>query len=471
VRARLLVALVLGAAVVAAGAAFERVLGERTAPEPAPLPVSSSSGAWFCPHGGGDGWRAWVVAVNPAPTSSRVIVTTYGRSEPQETEASIPARSQRYIQVPAEGMASASVVEFFGPRIAAGMVTRRAEGAGIGAEPCADGAADRWYVPEGTSIRGQSSAIVVANPFAREAVIDVLLFTENDVVRHGNLQGIRLEPERATAIELNRFALGEETLTAEVHAALGRIVVAALGVGHEEGLRSTLGVDRLATSWVLPGARFGGPTQVVVQGPAGGEVPLRVATQDADGSTVVLEEEAVSPRTSVTFEVPQDDGGVEVQGAGPEPFAAGRRLEPEGRPASEPRPGGGRDREEAPTPLQDPASTAGLPGGAEALIVPSPLPEDGGEATLALQNPGRGTASGTMVLLGEDGPVGEPVRFSLEAGHAVSDRIDEGGKPVSVVLRLTSGEIVAAQVAEAEGGFAVATGIPVEPGTAFLGIS
>lgn len=472
-KVRLVASLLLAAAVVAAGAAFERVLGERAASDPASPAGGRSSGAWFCPHGGGEGWRAWVVVANPAPTASDVIVTTYGRSEPRETEVSIPGRTQRYIQVDADGMASASVVEFFGPRIAAGMVTRRAEGTGIAAEPCADGAGDRWYVPEGTSVRGQTSTIVVANPFAREAVVDVLLFTEDHVVRHGNLQGIRLEPERATAIELNRFALGEETLTVEVHAALGRVAVAGLGVGHDEGLRSTLGVDGLATSWVLPGAGYSGPTQVVVQGPAGGEVPLRVVTQDADGSTVVLEEEAVSPRTSSTFEVPQDDSGVVVQGVGPEPFAAGRRLEPEAQPANEPRRGDRRDRRDEPAApgFADPASTAGLPGGADALIVPSPLPEDGGEATLVLQNPGRDTARGTMVLLGEEGPVGEPVDFSLDAGHAVSDAISSDGKPVSVVLRLTSGELVAAQVATVEGGFAVATGIPVEPGTTFVGIS
>jgi Family of unknown function (DUF5719) len=470
-RTRLVAALLLAGAVVAAGAAFERVLGTRASSEPAPEPRGRSSGAWICPHGGGDGWRAWVVAVNPAPVAAEVIVTTYGRSAPQEVELSIPARSQRYVQVPAERMASASVVEFFGPRIAAGMVTRRHGGAGLAAEPCAAGAGQRWYIPEGTSVRGQTTNLVVANPFAREAVIDVVLFTERDVIRHGNLQGIRIEPERATAIELNRFALGEETLTAEVHAALGRVAVAGLGVGHDEGLRSTLGVDRLATSWVLPGAGFEGPTQIVVQAP-GGEAPFRVVTQDAEGATVVLEEEAVPAHTSATFEVPQEDGGVLVEGVGAEVFAAGRRLEPQAQPADEPRPQpGDREREETPTPIPDPASTAGLAGGARAVVVPSPLPEDGGEPMLVLQNPGRGTARVTMALVGEDGPVGEPVSFSLEAGHAESEVIASDGKPVGVVLGLTSGEIVAAQIASVEGGFAVSAGIPVEPGTAFLGIS
>jgi hypothetical protein len=474
-RGRLVAAVLLAGAVVAAGTAFQRVLGTADSTRPAPDAGGRASGAWICPHGGGEDWRAWVVAVNPAPVAAKVIVTTYGRSAPQETVHSIPARSHRYLQVPAEGMASASLVEFFGPRIAAGMVTRRGGGAGLAAEPCADGAAERWYVPEGTSVRGQSATLVVANPFAREAVIDIVLFTEDDVIRHGNLQGVRIEPERATAIELNRFALGEETLTAEVHAALGRIVVAGLGVGKEEGLRSTLGVDRLATSWVLPGAGFSRSTEVVVQAPGGGEAPFRVVTQDAEGPTVVLDEEAVPARTSATFEVPQEEGGVVVEGVGAQGFAAGRRMEPQADQVEEPRPGpGGRrdgKREEAPAPIPDPASTAGLAGGAQSLVVPSALTEDGGDPTLVLQNPGRETARGTMVLLGADGPVGEPVTFSLDPGHAVSDEIASEGKPVSVVLRLTAGELVAAQIATAKAGFAVSVGIPVEPGTAFLGIS
>jgi hypothetical protein len=473
VRGRVALSAVLAAAVVAAGVAFDRVLGPKPPAEAGFPAASTTSGGWFCPHGGGEGWRAWIVAANPGRGQADVTITTFGRRRPQEAEEVVPPGTQRYFEVPAEGMASASVLEFYGTSVYAGMVTRRADGAGLAAEPCAAEAAQQWYVPEGTSVRGQAAHVVVVNPFAQEAVVDVTIVTDADVIRHGNLTGVVVEPHQARAFDLNRFALGEESLVAEVHAALGRVAVAGLGVGKDAGLRSVLGVDDPATSWVFPGAADADPTNVMIAAPTE-SVPLRVLTQDAKGSTVVLEEESVAGRSAETFEVPQEGAGVLVEGEGPTPFVAGRRLAPTApdepptrdrrrdRPRDRGRRNGGRDRPEE-APPADLASTAGLPGGGRAWVSLSPLPEDGGTSTVVLQNPGRTTARGRMLLVGEDGPLSEPVDFSLQAGHTVAD--GTGEKPVSLFVRLTSGQIAVAQVATVDGGFAVSAAIPVEPAT------
>jgi hypothetical protein len=421
------------------------------------------------------------VAANPGGGEADVTITTFGRGRPREAQEVVPPGTQRYFEVPAQGMASASVLEFFGTSVYAGMVTRRADGDGLAAEPCAPEAGEQWYVPEGTSVRGQAAHLVVVNPFAQEAVVDVTIVTDGDVIRHGNLTGVVVEPRQATAFELNRFALGEESLVAEVHAALGRVAVAGLGVGHDAGLRSVVGVDSPATSWVFPGAADADPTNVMIAAPTD-TVPLSVLTQDAEGSTVVLEEESVAGRSAETFEVPQEGAGVLVEGEGRTPFVAGRRLapiapdepaprdrprdHPRDRPGDRRRGGGGRDRRRdrpVEAPPADLASTAGLPGGGSAWISLSPLPEGGGASTAVLQNPGRTTARGRMLLVGADGPVGDPVDFSLQAGHTLADGIGE--KPVSLFVRLTAGQIAVAQVATVDGGFAVSAGIPVETGT------
>lgn len=476
-RGRVALAAVLAAAVVAAGVAFERGLGPMPPSGPDSPGATTASGGWFCPHGGGEGWRAWIVAANPGGGEADVTITTFGRGRPREAQEAVPPGTQRYFEVPADGMASASVLEFFGTSVYAGMVTRRADGDGLAAEPCAPEAGEQWYVPEGTSVRGQAAHLVVVNPFAHEAVVDITIVTDGDVIRHGNLTGVVVEPRQARAFELNRFALGEESLVAEVHAALGRVAVAGLGVGHDAGLRSVLAVDSPATSWVFPGAADADPTNVMIAAPTD-TVPLSVLTQDAEGSTVVLEEESVAGRSAETFEVPQEGAGVVVEGEGRTPFVAGRRLAPSApdepaprdRPRNRPkdgrRGGGGRDRrgdrsEEVPP--ADLASTAGLPGGGSAWISLSPLPEGGGTSTVVLQNPGRTTARGRMLLVGEDGPLGEPRDFTLQAGHTAADGIGE--KPVSVFVRLTAGQIAVAQVATVDGGFAVSAGIPVETGT------
>ena len=480
-RGRLLVALTVALAVVAAGTAFERVLGIRRPMGTTAIP--ETSGAWFCPHGGGEGWRAWIVAVNPSDRDAQAVLTTYGRGEPDVTTEVLPGDTERYLEVPAAGMASASVLEFFGPPVVAGMVVLRAGGAGLAAEPCARDAGRRWYLPEGTSVRGQSSQVVVVNPFDQEAVIDVTIVTGSDLIRHGNLRGVVIEPDRAKALDLNRFALGKETLTARVNVALGRVAVAGFGIGTRQGLRATIGVGTTSTRWLFPATGDSDPTGVLVTAPGSSDVPLQILTQDADGTKVVLEEETVPARSAETLEVPQEGAAVVVEGAGPVPFVAGRRLVPAeaAEPQAEPPKGGGKggkggkDREEEPAPVADPAASSGIAAAGSAWVAPSALPAAGGSARLVIQNPGGSIAEGTVTYVSDQGPVGDAVPFSVEAGHTRAlDLVGEVGmQPVAAIVRLTSGNVAVAQVAEVDGGYAVATGIAVEsvPGQTNQGIS
>jgi hypothetical protein len=474
IRGRLVVAAVLAALVVAAGTAFERVLGTRP-PAPAPLP-EDVSGGWMCPHGGGEGYRAWVVAVNAADRPADVVVTTYGPGDPRSIRDVVPARTQRYFEVPAERMASASVLEFFGPPVVAGMVTGRGEEGGAAAEPCASQAARRWFVPEGTSVRGQAATVVVVNPFAQEAVLDIDLYTENDVIRHGNISGVVVPPHSADAFDLNRFALGEESLLADVRVSLGKVAVAGFGLGTDGGLRGTLGVTEPAPSWILPGAGDVEPARITLLGTEARDAPFQVLSQGAEGSKVVLEEEEVPARSVQSLEIPQQEAGIVVQGAGKIPFVAGRRLAPDvPEPPPEPdTPKGGKDgrggqrgaREEEPEPEPAPAdlaATAGAPRPASAWVAVSAAPPGQGASFLVLQNPGGGPAEGQVILLSEEGAVGPPIPVSVAPGSTTTlDLDDEGGmQPLSALVRLSTGRTVAAQVASGPEGYAVSMGTPV----------
>jgi hypothetical protein len=235
-----------------------------------------------------------------------------------------------------------------------------------------------------------------------------------------------------------------------------------------------VGVSRPATAWVLPGAGDADPTDVVIESPTGADAPLQVLTQGPQGSKVVLEEESVGAHTADTFEVPQEGEGVLVDGAGAVPFVAGRRLtppapeqpqEPAGRDGGR---GRGKDRQgrrqqqkEEPAPTPDLASSAGVPRASASWVAVSPLPEDGGRALVVIQNPGTVTARGRLILLSEDGPLGEPTDFTLDPGYTVVDALGMEGdeQPLAVVVRLSRGEVAVAQVAADPKGFAVAVGI------------
>jgi hypothetical protein len=493
IRARLVVAMVLAAAVVAGGTAFERARGTRPLASPAPL--QDTSGGWMCPHGGGEGYRAWVVAVNATDRAAEVILTTYGPAEPRTVRDVLPPQTQRYFPVPADRMASASVLEYFGPPVIAGMVATRGKQQGTAAEPCASAAASRWFVPDGTTVRGQAAALVVVNPFAQEAVVDVGLFTEDDVIRHGNLSGVVIPPRRAEAFDLNRFALGEETLLAEVRASLGKVAVAGIGVGTERGLRATLGVSASSSTWILPASKDSDPGRVSVLGTAPRDAPFQVLAQGGEGSKVIVDEEEVAPNSVHSLKVSLPGTGVVVQGTGTVPFVAGRRLAaPSPEPSPEPKapPGGGKGgggqadkdgrgkggkgggggkdaggkdgkkRDEPDPPVPDVASTAGSPRPAAAWVAVSPVPPDGGGSVLVLQNPGGEIARGEVVLIADGGIVGSPTPVEVEPGSVTTLDLDQGSKPVAAVVRLSTGKVVVAQVAGGPEGYAISVGTPVE---------
>ena len=500
IRGRLVVAVVLAAAVVAGGTAFERARGTR--PLASPAPPEDTSGGWMCPHGGGEGYRAWVVAVNATDRAAEVILTTYGPAEPRTAGDVLPPHTQRYFPVPADRMASASALEYFGPPVIAGMVVTRGRQQGVAAEPCASAASSRWFVPDGTTIRGQAASLVVVNPFAQEAVVDVGLFTEDDVIRHGNLSGVVIPPRRAEAFDLNRFALGEETLLAEVRASLGKVAVSGIGIGTESGLRATLGVSASASTWILPAAKDSDPGRVSVLGTASRDAPFQVLAQGAAGSKVIVEEEEVAPNSVHSFKVPQEGTGVVVRGAGTVPFVAGRRLAaPSPEPSPEPKePSGGggggggqadkdgggkggkgggsqgaggkdgKKRDEPEPPVPDLASTAGAARPAEAWVAVSAVPPDGGGSVLTLQNPGGEIARGEVVLIADDGIVGSPIPVDVEPGSLTTLDLDQGSKPVAAVVRLSTGKVVAAQVASGPGGYAISVATPVETSTTLEGL-
>ncbi|HUG87223.1 MAG TPA: DUF5719 family protein [Actinomycetota bacterium] len=444
-RMRLPGAVLVSLAVVAGGLALERGLGARTrAPGDVPAEVS---GAWFCPHGGSERWQVWLVVANPASEPAQVRVVTYGSERPVSQVATIEPGTQRYVEVQAIEPASGSAVEYFGGPVAAGMVMSRSSGKGAplgrAAEPCLAESSTRWYLPEGTTIRGFDQRVVVTNPFAQEAVISLWLTDERETLKPGELQGIVLPARRSIAFDLGDFSLGKETLATTVDVGLGKVAVGGVGIS-EDGIRAAVAVSAPATTWVLPGARDDAPSALTVLGTGRVEAPFRVRLQGMEGQVEVISEAGALPGRATTQGVPAQGAGLVAQADGPEPFVAGRRLVAPG----------------------DLASVSGVSGGATywvALPTTSPL---GGSATLIVENPGDSVADVRIAFLTEAGPAEVPEigRITLRPGgfRAVDLGPFVGTEPVSVVVRAEAGSVVVGQASRDEEGYAVALGVVLQ---------
>ena len=468
VRARVVLAAAVVTAVVAGGLLMERRLG--AAPVSRSIAGPGVSGARYCPHGGGQGWRAWIVVANPTELSADVVVTSRtGAGPPSSIPSTLAPMTHAYIEVPAPEMASATVVEFFGSVVTAGMVTARPDGeGGVGAEPCAEHPATEWFVPEASTLRGQDATMVIHNPFGSEAVLDVRLLGEAGPIRHGRLRGLVLEPGQVKAVSVGRFALGEAGVAAAVVAHLGRVVVGGVHTS-TAGVRSVIGTPAPATSWVLPGSGDPGAGRLVVSAP-GDEAAFRADAMGEAGQTPLVDLESVSGGSATTVDLPGGASGVRVQGEGAAPLLAGRLLVP---PVPEPPPeprrerrrrqgGQGEERREEPAepPAPEPGDLASTGGSAAAkgrwVALPATPPE-GGPAALVLQNPGGGTAQVTVSPLGAPGL--EPQALEIPAASVVVVPLPE--TPTPVLIEAAGAPVLPAQVSLDRRTYAVAVGVPI----------
>jgi Family of unknown function (DUF5719) len=460
-RLRLVVAVVTAGAVVVGGLFMERRLG---ASVPAPAPEGfERSGAWFCPHGGGEGWRAWITVANPGGEESEVRLTTWLGKSAQTAAEIVPPDSHRTVEVPAGQIAAATVVEFLGSPAVAGMVVTRAEaeGGGVAAEPCAERAAKRWYVPEASTLRGEGSQVVVHNPFSVDAVVDVGLVAGDRTIRPGKLRGIVLAPGQVRSVELGRFALGEPALAAVVSAPLGRVAIAGLTTS-PGGVRALMGVAEPSRRWILPGGGDGSGS-LMVTAPDESPVPFHARVQTAELESALIDLEELPGGTIGMFEEEVRDAGIVVEADGQAPLLAARRLAaavPAPEPPREPRGGGRRQKDEEPAAPEPPdlASTAGAPSSAAGWVVLPPVAPGGGGAVVLVENPGTDPAEIRVTPLGPEGP-GQAQTLLVAARTMV--RVDLP-QPAAAEIRATRGTVVAAAAALDARAYAVASGIPVD---------
>jgi hypothetical protein len=448
---------------------MERRLGAR--PPKAPVGSPVASGAWYCPHGGGEGWQAWVVAANPTDAPAPVRLTTnVAGAPPQVTEHTLEPGSSRHLEVPAPQMASASVLEFFGTPVAAGMVALP-PGPGATAEPCAARASSRWYIGEASTLRGEDAHLVVHNPFATEAVVEVALTAGGSQIRQGRLKGVVLSPGEVKSVALDQLALGEVALTATVTALLGRVSAAGVTLT-PGGVRSILGVSEPSRQWMLPGPAEATKGQLVVSAPGPRQVPFSASARDADSEKPLIDLELLQPGTAASFEVPAEEWIV-VQGDGLQALVAARRasLEPPAAPPQEKerpnrdrrnrdRRGQQRDRarEEEETSPADQGATAGVPSADDGWVALPPGGPGGGPAVLLLHNPGSGQAQVTVTLLGSTGPVGDPQVLTVPGASAARLELPSDA-PVAAVVQARSGSVTAAQVLLDTAAFALSAGV------------
>ncbi|HEV8089975.1 MAG TPA: hypothetical protein VGQ50_15055 [Actinomycetota bacterium] len=416
---------------------------------------TAPSTTWLCPHGGGPGWTATIEIANPTATTLDARLTSYAQGPVgKPKDVSVPAHGEVLQEVDASTREASTRVDVFGGWAAVGWVVwGGAQEPGLGAEPCTSTPGADWDVVDGVTTQNSHSFLVVMNPFAIDAVIDVTLYLpEEPPVRSNAWTDLTVPAGSAMALPVGSQkvgALGQSIVGAEVTAARGRIAVASSVVRDAGGIRSSLAVPGQASRWVLPitGGAGGATLSLLVTNDTGVRFTADVLARGVDASPVGdLTDVRQGGSSTMSAQIPTDGGSAVLVQSEDGTVAAGLRAAGHGG---------------------DDAATGGAATDAPAWLV---LPTAFGQKpqpSMVLVNDGTTKVLATVTLIHEGGGgLGDTVQVTIPAGQtaAVPPTFLAKDHTAAALVQAT-GPIVALGAGTAGSGrYAMALGVPLPAG-------
>ncbi|MFN8017740.1 MAG: DUF5719 family protein [Acidimicrobiales bacterium] len=339
----LLIGLVVGAAVIDPGTPTVDPTKVDSSLDLTTLPtvtaVDAISTAFYCSGGtamgeGGDAELS-VVLANDDRRGATADITVFDRSGAQGTkQVSVPAHGRARVALSSmlEAPWAAALVEVRGGRVA---VDREVSGPlGFDSAPCSTEAADRWFVPSGTTVREAEEYLTLFNPFPDPANVNIVLATETGLRTPRRLQRLSVPARSVQFVKVGETVTDRKAVAATVRALAGRVVVDRvqtysgngdpIGKGEAaaapKGLVSTAASPVRAPRWVFPSARVddGVRTQVAVYNPgsrtAQVDVALHYQEPQRNGTVEPVSIEVPARRQVVVDldEVPGIEDGVDM---------------------------------------------------------------------------------------------------------------------------------------------------------------
>jgi hypothetical protein len=296
-RSRRLPIVVLGALAIVAGVAAGRADAPAVARPVEPvdatqLPAADAvSTAWYCPGlppAFPTKTQTYTLS-NLGTSAARASVTVHpdDGSEPKSQTVTVPPGSVRSFDrstLPAGPL----VIEPFSPDV---MLSAGVESADqLDVVPCATTAGADWYFAGGTTVRGVTQWLVLEDPFAGDARVDVTLRTDTGLQELPSLTGLDVPGRSRVVIPIHDEAVRRERVSIQVHAAVGRVVASQTIVygsaSGPPGVATAIGAVKSASSWWFVGDTRPGTTNVAIANV--GQLDARVNVQAQAGPKTIV---------------------------------------------------------------------------------------------------------------------------------------------------------------------------------------
>jgi hypothetical protein len=423
---------------------------DRSGPQaPAALaPGTATSGAWICPHGGSSGLSVALSLANPGSTTVKARITELGSDAVGSPESyDVPAGSTLRIDEVPEDRGASTYVEYFGGWIGAGWVASTDDG--VAAEPCAADAAQRWFLADGTTQLDEEAFVIVANPFAVSAVMDVVLYTsDTPPIRQSEWTDLVIPARRSIALHLNTMSKGEPVVAAVLDVSVGRVAAASLGVSDRTKVRSALGWSEPTTKATFPMMQGSGQAELLLLSTGGGSIRFGATalSEDQPSPAGGLTEQEHGPASARAYPIPVEPGPVAIDLFTLENAPIVGALRARG-------------------PGEDLGATAGAVTASDAWLVLPAIARDPTTPGAVLANAGDSEVVVTVELLPREGgtaPAPVTVQVPAHSATAVPPEFWAFAPDAAMLVRSEGGPVVAlaASTSGEADAFALSLGVP-----------
>lgn len=221
-------------------------------------PVAESS-VWYCAGGTGASGTApaAIVLTNTSdrPVGGMLDVVTTGTATGRRA-LTVPSRGTLTVEPDgvADGDWVAATVNLEGGGVVASESVSGSAGWSI--TPCASGTATDWYFAHASTRGGDSAELLLYNPTATTADVDVTMATSlSGYLQPSDYQELTVAPDELTALDLGDHAQNDPAVATDVAALSGAVVADQLqifGTSGQTGAAVQLGTAAAATRSVFP---------------------------------------------------------------------------------------------------------------------------------------------------------------------------------------------------------------------------
>jgi hypothetical protein len=121
--------------------------------------------------------------------------------------------------------------------------------------PCATNAARHWYFAAGATPRATRQWLIIDDPYATDAKVNVTIRTSDGPLQPDDLQALDIGRRSRVVVAIDKYAVLKDHVALQVDAdpQLGRVVASQVMLAPNGTAASTIGAPTTSDHWVFPG--------------------------------------------------------------------------------------------------------------------------------------------------------------------------------------------------------------------------